>query len=439
MNDRIPRSETEERAILGILLYNPQIMDDCIELAPEDFYVAAHGRIYRSMQKLWRDGVHFDLPALWESIKDDQGVVSLGGAKYVARLLNDCVAEVTAPKHVETIKTLSRDRTLLEAVDIFRSDILNGNAEQAVSGMQAALADSMRASRVTWSTVGEMASKRAQEIEDLLTGEAQGTSFLPTGIPGLDAKIAGWAAGDLIYIAARPSVGKTAAAIQSAVEVAQRGHPVAFGSAEMSRDAIMNRILAYKTRFEHRSIRQNDLRVLRDVQIPALKTAEELYDVPMYVDDRSALRPADLWWLARKCERRWGSCAAIFCDYIQLMRPNKGNESKEREVSSISADLKAIAKDLNVPVIALSQLGRDVEKRVKKGPPMLSDLKWSGDIEQDADEILFLWTKDDTDRDNIEVRLKVGKQRNGPLGTVYLRFDKPTQTFAAEESRYEIA
>lgn len=433
MSKGIPRSETEERAILGILLFTPQKMDDCVDLGPEDFYGLAHNRIFGAMRKIWRDGVTYDLAAIWEEVKAESSVLQIGGAKYLAGLLNEYVSEVTAPRHIETVKKLSRDRNLLEAIDSFREEVLEGHADQAVSAMQSALTASMRSGAVTWATIGEMAAKRAQEIEDLLSGAAVETTFVPTGIPGLDLIINGWAVGDLAYLAARPSVGKSAMAIQSAVEVAGCGFPVAFGSAEMSKASIMNRVLAYKTHMEHKRLRQNDRSTLNDALKPAWDLAGELSESPMFVDDRSALKPANLWWMARQCVKRWGYCHAIFADYIQLMRPNEKNESKEREVSSISADLKAIARDLNVPVIALSQLSRDVEKRTKKGAPMLADLKWSGDIEQDADEVLFLWSNDDQERENIEVNLTVGKQRNGPLGTVKLRFDKPTQRFARED------
>ena len=435
MSKGTPRSETEERAILGVLLFNPQKMDDCLDLDPDDFYGLAHNRIFMAMRKIWREGVTFDLPAVWEEIKEEPSVEKIGGARYLAGLLNDFVSEATAPKHIETVKKLSRDRNLLDAVDSFRLEVLDGHADQAVSAMQSALTASMKAGKVTWATIGEMAEKRAQEIEDLLSGAEVEASFIPTGIPGLDLIINGWAVGDLAYIAARPSLGKSALAIQSAVEVAGRGFPAVFGSAEMSKASIMNRVLAYKTHTEHRRLRQNDKKTLMGTVGPAWTVAGEFSETPLIVDDRSILRPADLWWMARKCIKKWGSCSAIFADYIQLMRPNEKNESKEREVSSISADLKAIARDLNVPVIALSQLSRDIEKRTKKDAPLLADLKWSGDTEQDADEVLFLWSKDDPERDNIDVRLTVGKQRNGPLGTVRLRFDKPTQRFAQEDTR----
>ncbi|MCP3885109.1 MAG: AAA family ATPase [Propionibacteriaceae bacterium] len=429
-----PHSLEAERSVLGSVMSDGEGLDE-ISLEPAAFFGAQNRMIFEALSHLKRNGRSPDLVSVVARLREINKLDEAGGVSELAKYLDDAAVASQLGTMSALISTMHHRRMVVsqcqKTVKALYATYPGAEPDKAMSSLQATLADSPGGARQTWAELGDVVRDRYNALAEK-RGNAE---FVPSYIPGLDKITNGFAKSDLIILAGRPSCGKTALAVQSAVELARADYPVVFGSAEMSRAQLGNRIMAYESGIEHERIRQSQVGPADD---PALVTATgRLQDKPVIIDDRGSLRPSDLWGLVRKCRRRFGSCAAVFADYIQIMKPTsrKRGESREREVASISADLKELAKECCLPVIALCQLSRDVEKRQRTvSRPALPDLRESGSIEQDADMVLFTWyaAAIEFNEAKAEIMLTVAKQRNGPCGEIKNIFDKPHQQFRAQ-------
>jgi replicative DNA helicase len=468
---RIPPHNYEaEQALLGAVLANNLVFDKVNEfLRPEHFADAVHGRIYEAIGKLIQRGQIANVLTLKNMFDQDEALAEVGGAQYLARLANAVVTIINAEDYGRAIHDLFLRRQLIDlgeevanaayAIDLDTTALdqielaeqqLYGLAEtgQADSGLRP-LTESLK----TAIDVAEAAFKRESHV----TG-------VTTGLDDLDRKLGGLHPSDLVILAGRPSMGKTALATNIAFNAAsayrerrddtgkvevQEGGKIAFFSLEMSAEQLATRILSEETGISSDRIRRGEV---REEDFPRfVAAAQKLSRVPFFIDDTPALTVPSLRTRARRLKRQHG-LGLIVIDYLQLMRSagSSRNDNRVQEISEITRGLKAIAKELDVPVLALSQLSRAVEQREDKRP-QLADLRESGSIEQDADVVMFIYRdqyyhertppkqRDDETDEKFNERMdryqekgarihnvaevNIAKQRHGPIGTVELFFD----------------
>src|SRR3954470_21470687 len=443
-----PQAKELEEAILGAIMLEKSAFDTVIEiLKPECFYVEAHQRIYKAMQGLAIKSLPIDLLTVVEELKVREELELVGGPYYVTKLTNAVVSSANIDAHSRIILQKFIQRELIrisgeiigdayeDSTDVF--DLL----DEAESKLFEITNNHLRKD---YASIDTVLVKTIQRIEDLRTRQDE-ISGVPSGFHTLDKITYGWQPTDLIILAARPSVGKTAFALNLARSAAL--HPlkptgVAFFSLEMSAGQLVQRILSAESEIHLEKINRGKLEEHEMKQLYK-RGIERLSNAPIYIDDTAAL---NIFELRAKCRRLKNkhNLGIIIIDYLQLMSgagDNK-NGNREQEISRISRDLKGLAKELKVPIIALSQLSREVEKR-KEGAkiPQLSDLRESGAIEQDADMVMFLYrpeyydiTANEMGESNKgETYVKIAKHRNGSLDTVKLKALLHIQKFIEEE------
>ncbi len=422
-----PHSVEAEQALLGGLMLDNTAWDRVADvLAPSDFFRADHQLIFAAIGALAEQRQPCDVVTLSEHLENRAELGQAGGLEYLALLANDTP---TAANVVAYAKIL-RERSILRSL-ISAGNEIAGSAFQPDGRNASELLD--EAERVVFQ-IAEKGNRRGgfQSLKDVLPatvdridmlhqsgGETTGIS---TGYTEFDKKTAGLQAGDLIIIAGRPSMGKTTLAVNIAENAAIGGrHPTAIFSMEMSADQLAFRMISSLGRVD-----QTHLRTGRfpDEDWSRINTAVQLMsEAPIFIDDTPALSPTDVRARARRLKREHG-LGLIVLDYLQLMQVPGNKENRTAEISEISRSLKALAKELEVPVIALSQLNRGVEQRTDKRPVM-SDLRESGAIEQDADLICFIYREEvydpDTPRKGV-ADIIISKQRNGPIGEFPLTF-----------------
>ncbi len=428
-----PQDLAAERGVLGgVLVHGSDVLAGVAShLRPTDFYDRRHGQIFAAMLALYDKNQPVDEITVTSRLSDEGRLEAVGGAAYLAELADILLG----PAHVDHYATLVKDKALLRSfISAARQAIEEAHTHQAepevaLEGAERAIfaATQERLSQQV-SHIGEVVISSMGVIEARFKSKGQ-VSGVPTGFKKLDQLTTGLQNGDLIIIAGRPSMGKTAFALNIAANAAlDAGVVVAIFSLEMSKEQLGMRLLSSEARVSGSKIRSGFLSHNQD--FPALtQAADRLHTAPIYIDDTPALSVLDLRAKARRLKLEHG-LGLILVDYLQLMRGRGGTESREQEISNISRSLKALAKELSVPVVALSQLNRKVEERPGGDKrPMLSDLRESGAIEQDADVIAFIYRKkvykkrDDPEEDDDHVaEVIIGKQRNGPTGTVRLAF-----------------
>jgi replicative DNA helicase len=424
-----PHSLEAEQNLLGGLLIEPVAYEAVVAegLRPEDFYVPAHGLIFRAMQELHNVGEPIDTLTVVEALTQKGELAQVGGATKVARL----EGIIPTAAHVGSYARLVRDKATLRrlietATQVVQSafrqdrkvvDIID-EAERSI------LAISEQSTRKGILSMSELVQRAMDQLEKMYN-EKNPVTGIGTGFKDLDRLTAGFQPGELIIVAARPSMGKTAFTLNVASHIAMREQaPVAFFSLEMGADQLTMRLVGSEARIDLGNLRRGFLQ--RHELSQLVQVAGELGEAPLYIDETPALSIAEMRNKCRRMHQQYGIKMAIV-DYLQLMRGPDGIDNKVHEVGEISRGLKGIARELNIPVIALSQLNRGVESRNDKRP-MLSDLRESGAIEQDADVIAFLYReeyylRDATPEDKLGVaELIVAKHRNGPTGTIDLRF-----------------
>mgnify|MGYP001259047841 CR=1 FL=1 len=428
MDNRLPPQNIEaEKSILGGLMIEQDAWDEVSELlTDDDFYKPSHKKIYAAIRELRRRESPADLVTVSNYLMGRGELESVGGAIYLAEMSD----QTPSAANIASYGKIVQDKSLLRKVISSGQGFVDKafaqefeNVDSFLDGIEAdvfRLTESKTVNGLTDASV--LVKDSLEKIESLYASKLKVTG-VSSGFNELDELTAGFHPGELSIIAARPSMGKTAFALNIAQHAVLRDKKkVAFFSVEMGKESVMTRMLASSAK-----IRLSDLRVgqIDDQAWPRLiHTAAALSETGLFIDDSSGISPFEIRAKARRMKAKYG-LDMIMIDYLQLMSMKNRMESREREVSEISKLLKSIAKELQVPVVALAQLNRGVEGRSDRRP-MLSDLRESGSIEQDADVIMMLFREDYYDRDKPEIKgvaeVIIGKQRNGPTDTVKLRW-----------------
>jgi len=413
--------------VLGGILLENQAMNIVIEtLSVEDFYSEANAKIFEAMTELSRRGQPVDQVTLREVLVHSGKLGSIGGDEYLLSLSNTIPSVSNIQAHARIIREKSVIRALILACHevVSRGYGDYGPIDEYLDQSESSIfAVGRERARNPYEHVKDVVMRTFQEIHEAANrGEA--ITGLPTGYKQLDKMTAGMHAGDLIIVAGRPGMGKTSFALNVAHHACKKNKsPVAVFSLEMPKGQLVRRLLGSEARVDGNRIRTGQLH--KDDWPKLADAAGTLSEMPIWIDDTPAITMLELRAKARRLKSEVG-LSLIVVDYLQLMRSGSRNDSREQEISEISRSLKALAKELEMPVMALSQLNRGVESRgVKDKRPQLSDLRESGAIEQDADTIWFIYrdevyNQDSDDRGIAEII--VGKQRAGPTGTCRVRF-----------------
>jgi len=432
--ERVPPQNLEaERSVLGGILLENQAMANVMEiLQGEDFYRNAHRKIYQAMIDLFERRDPVDLITLTEEVNRKGALQDVGGAVYLAALADEVPTAANILYYAKIVKEKSVLRQLIEAAtEIARQGY--EEPEDAVAFLdkaeQSILEISRRQQRQGFVPLRSVLQETFQSIEELYDRQGM-PSGVGTGFADFDHKTSGLQRSDLVIIAGRPSMGKTAFALNIARNVAVNDNvPVAIFSLEMSRAQLATRMLCAEARIDASKLRSG---YLKKSDFPKLtKAADVLSRAPIFIDDSPSMHVREMRGKARQMKLEH-QIELVIVDYLQLMQGTGKVENRVQEISEISRSLKQLAKELNIPVMALSQLNRGVENRPDKRP-MLADLRESGAIEQDADLIAFIYREEFYFRDKPECRGKaeliIGKQRNGPVGTVDLIFQPELTLF----------
>jgi replicative DNA helicase len=426
-----PHSIEAEQSVLGGLLLDNVAWDKIADLVHAgDFYRNDHRLIYQAIGRLLEANRPADVVTVFEALQSTGKIEEAGGLTYLNALAQNTPSAANIRRYAEIVRDRSVLRRLVTAGDEISTTALSPQGRET-----RVILDEAEAKIFQIAEEGARGRQGFQEMDRLLTHVVERIQELferpsgsdvtgvPTGFTDLDQKTAGLQPGDLIIVAGRPSMGKTSLALNFGEHVAlEMGMPVAVFSMEMGASQLVLRLLSSVGRIEQQRLRTGRL---QDGDWPKLTVAmTKIQKAQMFIDETPALTAIDLRARARRLARTCGKLGLIIVDYLQLMSASSVGENRATEISEISRSLKALAKELAVPVVALSQLNRTVEQRTDKRPVM-SDLRESGAIEQDADVILFIYrdevyNPDTTDKGIAEVI--IGKQRNGPIGRINLRF-----------------
>lgn len=436
--------EAESSVLGGILLENEAINRVLEVLTPEDFYRESHRRIFRAMIEICDRSEPVDLITLSDFLKAKGDLEVVGGSAYLASLASAIPTSANIHFYARIVREKAIRRYLISAATEIatRGYEDQENVDEYLDEAEKVIFDiSEKRVRGSFVMIGEMIRDSIKMVERLYERKEMVTG-VPSGFKDLDRLTAGFQPSDLIVIAGRPSMGKTALCLNIATHAAFGGHGVAVFSLEMAKEQLVLRMLCSEARIDHSKVRSG---YLADREFPALvMAAGRLAETPIYIDDTPAISVLELRAKARRLVRdRDKKIGLIIVDYLQLMRGSGSAPNREQEISEISRSMKALAKELNIPVIAVSQLNRRVEDRGDKRP-MMADLRESGAIEQDADVIAFVFREvvynENVDDPNL-AEIIVGKQRNGPTGTVRLAFFREFTRFenytGVEEFAYE--
>ncbi|MDA7842983.1 replicative DNA helicase [Methylophilaceae bacterium] len=436
-----PHSIEAEQSILGGLLIDNKAIDRIAgQVSASDFYRNDHRIIFTHISKLIDNNDPADIVTVAESLEQNAELTKVGGVAYLGLVADNTPTASNISGYAKIVRERSIMRNLVEV----GSDIVESafspqgkDAQQLLDESESKIfqiADAGASEKLGFIDIKELLPKAAQRIDDLYQlDDPNGVTGVPTGYADLDQKTAGLQPGDLIIIAGRPSMGKTSLALNIAEYVGmEAGLPVAIFSMEMGAAQLTMRLLGSVGKLDQHKMRIGQL---EDEDWPKLTNAlGALNEAPIFIDEGSALNSYEVRARARRLHRQQGKLGLIVIDYIQLMSAanEQSTENRATEVSEISRSLKALAKELNVPVVALSQLNRSVESRPDKRP-MMSDLRESGAIEQDADVIMFIYRDEVYNPETAEkgvAEIILSKQRNGPTGTVKL-------TFLGQYTRFE--
>ncbi|HBY06188.1 MAG: Primary replicative DNA helicase [candidate division TM6 bacterium GW2011_GWE2_42_60] len=432
LGKNLPATIEAERAILGALILNDDNFAVVSEvLVADDFYSHAHRIIFSTIALLLEQRRRVDLITLQDELTKRGELEAVGGVVYLVSLQEDIAAIGLVEQHARLVKEKSVLRELISSATsiITRCYAQDDREIEAVldEAEQTIFSIANKRTRANFQQLDIWLRRTLQQVSETKS-QRSGVTGVPSGYSKLDELTSGLQKGDFIVLAARPSVGKTALALRIAQNASQAGAAVGFFSLEMSAEQLTLRLLSSESRIRHHVIRNATLS--SDEWIDLTHAATRLAEARFFIDDTPSQTIMDVRTKARKL-RLEQKVQLIVIDYLQLLTSSGWHENRHQEVSTISRALKALAKELGIPIIALSQLSRAVDSRVDKRP-MLSDLRESGAIEQDADLIMFLYRdvlyNPDTADPNL-AELIIGKQRNGPTGTVYLNFIRELTTF----------
>ncbi|MFO7246385.1 MAG: replicative DNA helicase [Thermaerobacter sp.] len=436
--ERIPPQNLEaEQSVLGAVLLDRDAAHKVAEiLEPEDFYRDAHRLIYQAVLDLLDSGEAVDTVTVSDRLRKRRELEAAGGVTYLTTLVNSVPTAANAEHYARIVSEKAMLRRLIAAATDIVRDVYEG--EEDVAGLidkaeQRIFRVAQGRRRQTAVRLHDVLVAAFEQLERLSAhkGDVVG---IPTGFKRLDEMTTGLHPSELIILAARPSVGKTTLSLNMALNAARHGVPVAFFSLEMSREQLALRLLASEAAVSMQRLRTGY--VNEDDWSRLTRAASRLSEAPFFIDDTPNISLMELRARARRLKAEH-DIGLVVVDYLQLMHTRGRFENRQQEISEISRSLKALARELDVPVIALSQLSRAVEQRQDRRP-QLSDLRESGAIEQDADVVIFLWDNPEY-RDSLLIEAIVAKQRNGPTGGVQLVFNKEVGRFADPELRREPA
>lgn len=435
----LPRDITAERAVLGAMLVDPQVISDVSQaLKPEDFYVPRHEVICRAIIETYDKLADADPISVHEALSRAGLVDEAGGREALLDIAGCVVSGSSAIYHAEIVREKSIQRAVLDVCsDVSKLALENrADARELLDEAERRIFEIARVNVASEISGIEEILQQTFERIDFFRARAGEPTGLVTGYDDLDEMTGGLQGGELIILAARPSMGKTSLALNLAERVARRQKGVLVFSLEMAAQQVISNMLCCCSQVNGQSVRSGRL---TDQEYKLLQDeAARLYESPIHVDDSAGLSPTSLRAKARRLKQK-GDLSMIVIDYLQLMSTGRREESRQQEIATISRAMKGLARELNIPVIALSQLNRDVEAR-EDHKPRMSDLRESGAIEQDADVIMLLHREEyfkPTEDNRGLAQLIIAKQRNGPTGEVTLRFFREYMRFENYTRRAE--
>lgn len=436
----LPATIHAERSVLGSILLNDECLETIVELIQvKDFYDSHHKLIYQAILNLRENNKRIDLITLQDELIKQEHLEQIGGVVYLVALQEDIPAMGLLEQHAKLIKEKSVLRELITSATTIITNCYGQDKDSIDSVLDHAektiFQISNKRSSDNFLQLNIWLKKTFQHLYDIKSHQ-KGITGIPTGYRKLDQMTSGLQPGDFIVLAARPSMGKTGISLGIAAQAAKSGAPVGYFSLEMGAEQLTLRLLSSESGIPHHTIR--NATISSEEWVELTNVAGHLADLKLFIDDTATVNIMELRAKARKLKSEH-NIQLIVIDYLQLLHGAKNHESRHQEVSEISRSLKALAKELSVPIVALSQLSRAVESRMDKRP-MLSDLRESGAIEQDADVIMFLYRdivyNQDTENP-AATELIIGKQRNGPTGTVFLNFTGELIKFEDAYDGYE--
>lgn len=434
-----PHSVEAEQSLLGGLLIDNEALDKIADIIGDyDFYRHDHQLIFQHISKVIYSNQPADIVTVGESLEKVNELGNIGGLEYLGMLAENTPTSANIRGYAQIV----RERSIMRSLVLVGSDIAESayspqdkDAQQLLDESESKIfqiAESGKRTNVGFDDIKHLLPKVVESVEDRMKNPGDVTG-IATGFNDLDKMTAGLQPQDLIIIAGRPSMGKTSLALNMAEHVAiEKKMPVAVFSMEMGALQLTTRLIGSVGRVDQQKMRTGQLE--DDDWEKLTDSLGQLNDAPIHIDQGSALNAFEVRARARRLQRQAGQLGLIVIDYIQLMTAANGNQTENRatEISEISRSLKSLARELNVPVVALSQLNRSVEQRVDKRPVM-SDLRESGAIEQDADVIMFIYRDEVYNPESVDkglAEILLAKQRNGPVGTVKL-------TFLGQYTRFE--
>lgn len=433
MEQSVPFAEEAEAGIISAMFKDREVIQDIVQLVRDtDFYKPENAILFKAILEIDESGQSVDLVTMTNKLRKENLLEKAGGVFYLGQIAAAPSTVYNVKQYAKIVQEKSTMRQLIRISDGIRNRCFD-DAEPVESILDDAerlvLDISKQRQRNDVTRVDEIVPTNLEKIEKAAKQEDEITG-IPSGFIDLDHMTNGWQRSDLIILAARPAMGKTALCLNMAANAAIDYHyPVAIFSLEMSKEQLVMRMLAAAARIDQKRLRTGQLNP--DEWGAFLQKIGPLTSAPIYIDDTPAITIRELRAKARRLQSREGDLGLILVDYLQLMGGSGNSENRQQEVSEISRSLKALARELNVPIIALSQLSRTVEQ-TKDKRPQLSHLRESGSLEQDADIVLFIhreeYYNEDTDRRGI-ADVIIAKHRNGPTGTVELAFQNELTRF----------
>jgi len=417
-----PQNIEAEQSVLGSMLLSRDAIIDVSEIIKaDDFYKESHKKLFDVMMEMFEKDIPVDLVTVVDELRKRNMLEAIGGIDYIASLSSNVITTANVSYYAKLIKEKATLRRLIEASsEIMELSYEGDDVETVLDIAEQKIFDIAQGRNTTnFSPIKDVLMNTFYKIEELYKNKGQLTG-IPSGFPDLDLKTAGFQPSDFILVAARPSMGKTSFALNIAQNAALlTGLPVAIFSLEMSKEQLVNRLICSTANIDSQKLRTGNLDEDDWMKLAAAMTP--LSKAPIYIDDTPGIGVMDIRAKCRRLKLEKG-LGLVMIDYLQLMQGRGKAENRQQEISEISRSLKSLARELNVPVITLSQLSRAPESR-SDHRPILSDLRESGAIEQDADIVMFLYRDDyyhkDSEKKNI-AEVIIAKHRNGPTGTVEL-------------------
>ncbi|MCL4457829.1 MAG: replicative DNA helicase [Nitrospirae bacterium] len=435
MIDKLPPQNIEaEQSVLGAIILDNEALPKALEmLGSEDFYKDTHRRLYNAMMGLFEKNEPIDIITLTDYLRRSDELDSVGGISYLSNLANAVPTSANIRYHAKIVREKALLRALIKTATQITTEVYEDSrdADEMVDYAEKMVFDiADKRTKTSFASLKDVIKDTFKMIEHLYD-KKEAITGVPSGFKDIDELTAGFQPSDLIIIGGRPGMGKTAFALNIAQHVAiDLKEPVAIFSLEMSKEQLAMRMLCSESMVNASHVRKG---FIGKQDWPKLTNAAgRLADALIFIDDSSAITVLEVRAKARRLKMEHGGLSLVVVDYLQLMRSRGNFERREQEISEISRSLKALAKELRVPVIALSQLNRAVEQRGEK-KPTLADLRESGAIEQDADVIMFIYRDEIYNKNNPsnkgKAEVNIAKQRNGPTGTVNL-------TYLADSTRF---